>query len=229
MLSVVLTLLGAALIGATIGFEMRRAGALSQAARSAVLFPRLSVLAALIIGVAAGEVGVLSATRLWPSLAALMTGPLLTLYGFTWYYESLTIYRQLISASAPGGALEPSGLSPARPPASPLVQAGWGAQMGVVLCAAGAWDLVSLVVALTVAFGTATAVFGARINSRSQHSPEIIRCAAGALLCALGAGALTERMSDHNVSGDVIAVILAAPLWTVAAVTYRRAMTHSRE
>lgn len=215
MFGVVLTALAGILIGLTAGLQMRRARMNVSPESAIALFPRLSALSALITGVVLATGLLILAIRQWTSLAALITGPLLALYGFVSFFDSLTAYRQ----SAPAQTLQR-----AIPPASSLAEVGLGIQMGLLLCAAGVRDVVFLAPALLAAFIASTGVFPerARFIAVAPWS-EIARCAAGAMLCAAGVGALIERMSEHTIRAEPVTVILVVGLWAAAATAFCRA------
>jgi hypothetical protein len=225
MLGAVLAVLAGVLIGTNTGLLMRRAQANISPTSASVHFPRLSVLSALVTGTALAEVIVILAIRQWASLAALITGPLLAFYGFFWFSDSLTSYRQSIAAKTLPNTAQAAESLPTRLPTSSLMQVGLGIQMGFLLCAAGARDLVSLALALCVAFIAGTAVLPERAQDAAvQRWPEMTRCATGALLCALGSGTLVERMSERTVSGEAVTAIIAIALWAAASIAVRRAL-----
>jgi len=221
----VLIAIASVLIGASLGLQARRLRENATASVAGTFFPHLSVAAALITGLALTEWLIVVAVLQWPSLATFITGPLPTFWGFTWFCEFLAFCRHSTGPQSQEGISAPALSVAPGIPTLPLPQIGLGALMGLLLCAVGARDLGSMGLALICALLAATATVPPTLRYyASQIWPEVVRGLTGALLCAVGVGTSTERMTEHAVPALAVTIVLTSAFWTLAASAFRRAL-----
>jgi membrane-bound metal-dependent hydrolase YbcI (DUF457 family) len=149
----------------------------------------------------------------WPVFARFFLGPIAAVYGLAWFQSAL-IESRLDSDMDPGevqlrqGA---RGLGPA------LIQIGFSAQMGVLLCAIGARRLVDFAVGAILALCAATAGITARLEQmlRPLNTRTALHCLTGALLFALGVGTIIRQATKDVASQGFATLLVAGVLWVV--------------
>ena len=219
-----LIILAGILVGTSTGMELRGTLNATVTAGVTAYFPRLSVCAALIAGVALAQSAVIAMTGRWPQVALFISGPLPAIYGFVWFQNSLAIYRLAPQANAERGASSRGGAPTHTTLSTTITEVGLGAQMGLLLCAAGVRDMTALAVSILAAFTAATAeVPGSHQPALASHPwSDLLRCATGALLCALGVGTVIQRVTEGSLPGGQVTLLLVASFWTAIAIAFRR-------
>lgn len=200
------------LVGADTGLHLRRL--IDQThARADHWFPDLAVLAPLVAGVAIAQSILLALLNARPELAYIVSGPLLVIYGFVWFQNSVAEYRW--NATCPESRPEGRSTLP-----SVLLRIGLGMQMGLLLCAVGARDLVSLLAAFLAALLVARQPF--RFAQPLGVPSEVLRCVAGSALFATGAGVVVQQLTQGDISARPVTLILALALWPLGVLLFWR-------
>jgi hypothetical protein len=211
-----LTVLGGILVAVTTGLEIRTVDHSFGRTRSALYFPELSIGAALASGLALAEVGVIVVVGRWPAFDRFFTGPLAAIYGLAWFQSAL-----IESRLASQGDLEQiqmrrdrrsyGGFEPA------LIQIGFSAQMGVLLCAIGARRLSDFALGAILALCAATTGTTARLEQmlRPLSPRTALHCLTGAMLFALGVGMIIRQATKDGESQGFATLLVAAVLWAV--------------
>ena len=98
-----------------------------------------------------------------------------------------------------------------------LIQIGFSAQMGVLLCAVGARRVHEFAVGAILALCAATAGITARVEQmlRPLHPRTALHCLTGALLFALGVGTIIRQATRDEVSQGFAALLVTGVLWVV--------------
>jgi len=204
------------LVGADTGLHLRR---LIDQTRSQAddWFPQVAALAPLVTGIAIAQSILLALLTRWPELAYVASGPLLVIYGFVWFQNSVAEYRPhaAFAESRPEDrpTLSAWKLSPV------LLRIGLGMQMGLLLCAVGARDVVSLPAALLAALLVATAT--PRFTPLGLRS-EVLRYVTGAALFAIGAGVVLQQLTQGEIPALPVTLILALALWPLGVLLFWR-------
>ncbi len=203
------------LVGADTGLHLRRLIDQTRA-QADDWFPHLAALAPLVTGVAIAQSILLALLDARPELAYIVSGPLLVIYGFVWFQNSVAEYR-LHAAFAEPRPEDRATLS-AWKLSSVLLRIGLGMQMGLLLCAVGARDLVSLLAALLAALLVAVAPF--RFAPQLDLPLEALRCVAGAALFAIGAGVVLQQITEGQIPALQVTLILVLALWPLGVLLF---------
>jgi hypothetical protein len=205
------------LVGADTGLHLRR---LIDQTHSEMdrWFPVLAALAPLVTGIAISQSILLALLNARPELVYIVSGPLLVIYGFVWFQNSVTEYR--VNAAAAQSRPEGRSTLSAWKLTSVLLRIGLGMQMGLLLCAAGARDLVSLLAALLAALLVARAPF--RFAQPRGAPSEVLRCVAGAALFAIGTGVVLQQVTQGEIPALPVTLILAFGLWPLGVLLFWR-------
>lgn len=165
----------ACLVAVDTGLRLRR---LTTQTRSQIdiWFPALAALAPLVTGVAIAQALLLALITRWPMLAHDISGPLLVIYGFVCFQNSLAVLP--LSAVSEGLPHQAAPTPHAWKFSDVPLRVGLGMQLGLLLCAVGARDLLSLLGCLMAA------VFVSTVSNPIVQPVDIrstlLRCVTGA-------------------------------------------------
>ena len=220
-----LAILAAILVAGATGLQIRTVARSVASASVSRQLPLLSMAAALFSGLALAVVGLAAAVGRWPALAQVLAGPLAGIYGIAWFNTALLESHP----DAPRASAEPQGppVDERRPRSgtvATLMELGFSAQLGLLLCAIGVRGAVELWIAGVLALGMAVTELTVGLERWLQplELRSVLQCLAGALLFALGAGTVIQQATDQpasqsfaaaSVAGALCGVGLASLLW----------------
>lgn len=211
-------ILAAVLLAGTTGLEIRSVARAVLSASISRQLPLLSIAAALFSALAIAVVGLTAAVGRWPVLAQLLGGPLAAVYGLAWFNTAL-IESRLATQRACG---QQQGLPFEEPrPTSgtlgALMQLGFSAQLGLLLCAIGLRRAPELWVAGVLALCIAATEPAVALERwlRPLELRSVLHCLAGALLFALGVGTIIQQATDQRASQGFASAFVAGALWGV--------------
>jgi hypothetical protein len=214
---ILVTFIAGCLVGADTGLHLRRVIDQTRAPADH-WFPVLAALTPLVTGVAISQAILLALLNARPELADIVSGPLLVIFGFVWFQNSVAEYR--LNATFAKSRPEGRSTLAAWTLSSVFLRIGLGMQMGLLLCAVGARDLPSLVAALLAELLFAIAPF--RFARPLGVPSEVVRCVAGAALFAIGAGVVLQRATQGEIPALPVTLILALALWPLSALLFWR-------
>jgi hypothetical protein len=171
----------------------------------------------LVSGLALAELAIILVVGRWPVFARFFLGPIAAAYGLPWFQSAL-IESRLDSDMDPGEVQMrlcdrrvARGLSPA------LIQIGFSAQMGVLLCAIGARRLLEFAVGAILALCAATVGTTARLEQmlRPLNPRTALHCLTGALLFAPGVGTIIRQATQDGASQGFATLLVTGVLWVV--------------
>lgn len=217
-------ILAAVLVAGTTGVEIRSTACAVPSASISRQLPLLSMAAALFSGLALAVFGLAVAVGRWPALAQVLGGPLAAIYGLAWFNRAL-LESRLLAQRASGEGLPVEEPRPRSGTLAALMQLGFSAQLGLLLCAIGLRGALELWVAGVLALCVAATELAVAVERwlRPLELRSVLHCLAGALLFALGVGTIIRQATDHRasqgfacafVAGALCGVGLAALLWT---------------
>lgn len=215
-----LTVLAALLVAAETGLEMRAVDRSLGPTSIAREFPLLAMSAALFAGLALAVLALIAVVGRWPALKQLFTGPFAAAYGLAWFQGAL-IQSRLAAQEAPEEERLRHRVRRSHcGPAVALMELGFGAQMGMLLCAIGVRDAFDMAVAAIVVLGVATTGITAGLERtlRPIQLREVLRLLSGALLFALGVGAIIRQATGERATHGLAATFVAGALCCVGLV-----------
>jgi hypothetical protein len=174
-------------VGIDTGLQLRRLIAKTRSEMDD-WFPALAAVAPLITGVAITQSILLVLLKRWPELTYTVSGPLLTIYGLVWFQNSLAQSRFIPAPERP--LLYSTPFASGRHLSAVPLRIGLGMQLGLLLCALGALDLISLLSSLFAAALIATAPD--QIILPLDIRSKLVRGVAGAVLFLVGAAVVLQ-------------------------------------
>jgi hypothetical protein len=212
-----LTVLGGILVAVTTGLEIRIVDQSFGRTRMALYFPELSIGATLLSGLALAELAIIVVLGRWPVFARFLLGPIAAIYGLAWFQSALIESRLDWEADAEEAQMRLHDRRVTRGLSPPLIQIGFSAQMGVLLCAIGARRLLEFAVGAILALCAATAGITARLEQmlRPLNARTALHCLSGALLFALGVGTIIRQATQDGTSQGFATLLVTGVLWVV--------------